>query len=154
MIVEIILTSMCIVYPGRKENVVKTCNTHRFLEELACLSPCSVSHSRVVCGCAHTLLYTHSMHTYVPSFGGGEQRFGDNWYFFLKIIKFSKNHLTVSVRKAETVCGSLIWAEHKVSCYLSLPTFKNKFQEPIFTTNLYITFKFPVGKLSLTYECI
>lgn len=94
--------------------------------------------------CTHT--------KYVPIFGGGKQGFGDNWdFFFLKIIKFSNNHLTVHIRKAGTDCGGLIQAEHKVSCDLPLPTFKKKFQEPIFAANLCITFKFPVGKLSFTY---
>lgn len=81
MIVEIILTSVCIVYPGRKENIVKTCNTHRFFEELDCLPPCSVIHWRCVAVRLY-VLYTHTTHTYIPSFGGDEQRFGDNWNFF------------------------------------------------------------------------
>lgn len=44
MIVEIIQASVGIVYPSRKEDVVKTCNTRRLFEELGCLLPCSVIH--------------------------------------------------------------------------------------------------------------
>lgn len=100
MIVEIIQASVGIVYPSRKEDVVKTCNTRRLFEELGCLLPCSVIHWCCVAVHIHTL---YTQHTSFPSVSGGEQRFGDNWGFYRKVIKISKNRLTLLARKADSV---------------------------------------------------
>lgn len=62
MIVEITLTSMCIVYPGRKENVVKTCSTHRFG---GAGLPFALKCESVTGGvwlCTHVTVHTHYAH--------------------------------------------------------------------------------------------
>lgn len=83
MIVEIILTFVCVIYPGRKENIMKTCNTQVFWR--AGLSSTLQCDSLMVCGYVHIhTVYTHTTDTYIARFGGGEQRFGDNWGFLQK----------------------------------------------------------------------
>lgn len=74
MLVEIILTSMCIACPGGKENVVEACNTQDFGGAGLPLTLQGGSVPGDEWQCTHT--------KYVPIFGGGKQRFGDNWDFF------------------------------------------------------------------------